>query len=702
MAQLTNLVQGKFLTGVSSVVGDTRRKYEDRAKFIEIRTAKGLDLVVAIIADGVGSADNGGLAAQLSIDSVVNYITGTEETDIALLITNAIKYANFVVYRDVLTRDVDASTTLTVGVIYKERFYVGNVGDSRAYWIQEGGKVIQLTRDHSYYNLKGGDPKSPQAETLVNAIGIQKEVFADVGLYVKETDMKQAAKIGAQGLPLKVGDTILLCSDGLIKDDLKGERFVREEEIVHSIQTEVQPNAAALKMTGLAEGRYVDDNVSVITIQYTTPDRVENVLAKQNRKLRVQKLVYVGLGVLVLAGIVVGAIMANNNRKSEQQLADLRNQPTQTGVFFTPQATPTPTAQVIVAAEFVQALSMGGYDTGVYSEYSYGGVDNPTWGDLDPGSTSELIVPGTEKKANLRVNTNRNVGAMFSLGSKHLGGESLGNNQLYVYGDSSLTLKNDQGITDITLTQGAVYINLVGPSEITHIKMPSHGDVSAELIGGELLLELKPDTVTMWCLREQCSLNYGNEYKRLSAPEVRVYKIGEGVLLDGEQIIPPGERYDEYYLWNLKCNHCLPFEKIYTPTPTSIIGTPTPTLAPGETRNTPTRTATAIPPTRTPTTPPPTWTPTTIPSNTPTATTLVTTIPTETQTTPPTDIPTNTPTSTPTSLPTYHPTSTPTSLPTYPPTPTPMSLPTYPPTTIIPDPPTSTPTSDIPRPPGNG
>ena len=367
--------------------------------------------------------------------------------------------------------------------------------------------------------------------------------------------------------------------------------------------------------------------------------------------------VYIILGLLALAGVIVGIVIVNNSRKAAQQFADSRNQPTQTGVFFTPQATPTPTAQVIVEAGSVQALSMGGYENGVYGEVSYGGVDNPTWGDLDSGSTDELILLGTEKNANLRINTNRNVGAMFSLSSRNFGSQNLGNNQLYVYGDSSLTLKNDQGITDITLMQGAVYINLVGPSEITHIKMPSHGDVSAELIGGELLLELKPDTVTMWCLREQCSLNYGNEYKRLSAPEVRVYKIGEGVLLDGEQIVPPGERYDEYYLWNLKCNHCLPFEKIYTPT----------------------RTATAIPPTRTPTTPPPTWTPTTIPSNTPTATTFVPTIPTET----PTTLPTNTPTTPPT-------------------TPPPLDTPT-PVTPVSPtEDPRPTPTTGTPNPPGNG
>jgi len=317
MAQTTTLKQGKFLTGLSSVVGDTRRQYEDRGKVTELQTAGGLELLVAIVADGVGSADNGGLAAQLSIDSVISYMTNSDETDIALLITNAIKYANHVVYKDVITRNVDASTTLVVGVFYKDRFYVGNVGDSRAYWIQESGKVMQLTLDHSYSNIKGTDPNAPNADVLVNAIGIRKEVFADVGLYVKDKDRQKAAKIGVQGLPLKLGDTILLCSDGLIKSDTKGERFVREDEIVHAIQTETQPNASAVKMTGLAEGRYVDDNVTALTVQYTSPELIENVLRKQERKALRQKLIYAGLGLVAIGAIAVGSNLIKNNIATE-------------------------------------------------------------------------------------------------------------------------------------------------------------------------------------------------------------------------------------------------------------------------------------------------------------------------------------------------------------------------------------------------
>ena len=423
MAQSDILIQQKYLTGVSSVVGDTRRQYEDRAKLSEIETGAGLQLLVAIVADGVGSADNGGLAAQLSIDSVLSYMYQSEETDIPLMISNSLKYANYVVYKDVITRDVDASTTLTVGVFHNDRCYVGNVGDSRAYWIQESGKVIQLTLDHNYYNIKGGDPKSAQAEALVNAIGIRKDVYADIGLYVQGNDRHQAAKLGTKGLPLKMGDTILLCSDGLIKDDLQGNRFVNDEEIVQALHTEIQPNAAAVKMTGLAEGRYVDGNVSVVTVQHTSPERIENVLAKQKRKNFMQKMIYAGLAFLILAGIITGAVLLNAKRKADQEINRLANQPTSTPIVHTAVATPTATAMIPVQAGNIQVMKVGHFDESLgfrdddstsqyYLRWSMGN---------SPDSMQAIPVDGSEVSLSggIHVETYGNVGVMFSMGSRN-------------------------------------------------------------------------------------------------------------------------------------------------------------------------------------------------------------------------------------------------------------------------------------------
>ncbi|HQN68920.1 MAG TPA: protein phosphatase 2C domain-containing protein, partial [Anaerolineaceae bacterium] len=570
--------------------------YEDRADLKQVQTAGGLNLLVAIVADGVGSADNGGLAAQLSINSVISYMTESEETDIPLLITNALKYANYVVYKDVLTRNVDASTTLIVGVFHKDRFYVGNVGDSRAYWIQESGKMVQLTMDHSYYNIKGGDPNSPQAEALVNAIGIRKEIYADVGMYIKGPDRKLATKLGVQGLPLKVGDTILLCSDGLIKDNLQGERFVKDEEITQALQSEVQPNAAAVKMTGLAEGRYVDDNVTVVTVQHTTPERIENVLAKQYRKSLRQKLIYVALGLLVLAGIITGAFLIKENQRTKQYYASL---PTQTPAIVTlPTEVPTPTEVPRLAGE-IEAIRVGFFDAenGLYQDRYAGEADYPTWklGESDSPNPIQLNRYYQLNDGKMSVQTFGDVGVRFSIGSQDSSGQSSGNNQLYVYGGSSLTVgSNEQKRTIISLAEGSAFLKMSGGNEIAEIDFPNHNNTKARLTGGSGLLVTDTESISFWCLNEDCQFEFGDDAKTLRKGQIRVYNSNQMTMSDEiKGFSPPSERYEEYLDWNNRCNHCLPFDYVPEPTPMPTLAffTPSPDTGgkPGEKTPTPSK-----------------------------------------------------------------------------------------------------------------
>jgi serine/threonine protein phosphatase PrpC len=605
MAEKTNLIQGKYLTGVSSVVGDTRRQYEDRAKIIELTTAKGLNLFVAIVADGVGSADNGGLAAQLSIDSVISYMKGSEETDIALLITNSLKFANYVVYKDVVTRDVDASTTLTVGVFYHDRFFFGNVGDSRAYWIQESGKIIQLTMDHSYFNIKGGDPTSSQAETLVNAIGIRKDVYADIGLYVKDHDRKQAAKIGVQGLPLKVGDTIILCSDGLIKSDLEGNRYVADEEILQALESEIQPNAAAVKMTGLAEGRYVDDNVSVITVQYTTVERIENTFARQRRKTFMQRLIYAGLALVILAGIVWGSYLLKGTIEKDKQINELANAPTSTPIFYTPQATTTPTAHVMLMPGELRINEIGSFTPmGGYQKYLSFGYENPVYSILGSNNPSQKMVSGTNLPSKIAVETFENVGVMLLIGASSGEIQSQDNHEVYVYGGSSLTLNNEQGTLDMNLNQGAIFINMKGRSGIADLGLPSHGGTKIRISGGSMLVTLEQNVANLWCLREECLFDTGNSPMWIREQEIRVYNASEGTISDPELLFPPSERYEEYLNWNNNCNQCLLHvnANVPTPTPTPIVLEPTDNVDNSPIRS-PIASLTAIPTKRTITSP---------------------------------------------------------------------------------------------------
>jgi len=123
----TPLIDNKYLIGTKSILGDTRRQYEDRVKYEKILTGSGLSLIIGIVADGVGSADNGSLAAQMSIDIVLDFISQSDERNIPKLIVDSIKTANRAVYRDVIDRGVDASTTITVAVIFEDRVYIGRL-----------------------------------------------------------------------------------------------------------------------------------------------------------------------------------------------------------------------------------------------------------------------------------------------------------------------------------------------------------------------------------------------------------------------------------------------------------------------------------------------------------------------------------------------------------------------------------------------
>jgi len=301
-------INGKYILGGDTRVGDSRRKHEDRIFKGEVLSVSGQAYIIGIVADGVGSANSGERGAQLAIDTVVDVIHKSHGESLPDLIEHAIRKANQAVYEENQVYEGDGLTTLTVVAIYNDRCFIGNVGDSRAYWIQglDKSKMLQLTRDHNYYNMYGGDPNAEEAGVLVNAIGRKENVYVDLGFYMGgERDIDKALRLGINGLPLKPGDSIVLCSDGLIKTDPMGERYAKDSEIIDAINTEYEPNTAAIKMVSAALGRRPDDNVSAVTIQYLTPDLVQTMKRQSVSRRNRQTLLQIGRTFLIIFAIVV-------------------------------------------------------------------------------------------------------------------------------------------------------------------------------------------------------------------------------------------------------------------------------------------------------------------------------------------------------------------------------------------------------------
>jgi len=308
------MIKGKYILGSRNDPGDVRRNNEDRVWVGEIERNGWGTLIVGVVADGVGSAE-GAAGAQMAIDVVKRKITNSNGDDIPQILIDAIGAANLAVYNKNEEVGGNGLTTLVACIISNDRCYIGNVGDSRAYWIESGtkgkGKISQLTKDHNYYNIYGGvDPESQEGEVLVNYIGKKPDVFVDIDFYLKDDSSRELRISGAKGMPLKPGDSILLCSDGLIKKDRLGNRYAEDDEIVNALITESESDKAAVKMVSAAVGRRPDDNVSAVTIQYLSSEILETINANQRREkttlhLR-QALPLFGILVLVIIGIFSG------------------------------------------------------------------------------------------------------------------------------------------------------------------------------------------------------------------------------------------------------------------------------------------------------------------------------------------------------------------------------------------------------------
>jgi len=193
--------------------GHRRRRNEDA-----VRIARVGERVVVVVCDGVASTANADLAARTAADAALETLeselvrlerAGTHGVQEA--ITGAFAAAQEAVAR-VVGQEVDGnalspSTTMVVAVATRQQVVVGNVGDSRAYWLgRTPGHGRLLTVDDSWAQAsiaEGVEPEiayaDPEAQTITRWIGADSE---------SATPTMTVMDVGEPGL-------LVVCSDGL-------------------------------------------------------------------------------------------------------------------------------------------------------------------------------------------------------------------------------------------------------------------------------------------------------------------------------------------------------------------------------------------------------------------------------------------------------------------------------------------------------
>lgn len=189
-----------------SNVGKIRTNNED-----SYYASNDINFPVFIVADGIGGHNYGELASKMTVEIVVNNLKNYYEynnlKELENDFVNAISLAN----KEVLKKSEEKKdysgmgTTITILYNFEDCVLIGNVGDSRAYAINEN-EIRQLTEDDTVVNklLKLGEITSTEALThpnrnmITNAIGT--DLMIDINL-VQYNFTK--------------GEYILLCTDGL-------------------------------------------------------------------------------------------------------------------------------------------------------------------------------------------------------------------------------------------------------------------------------------------------------------------------------------------------------------------------------------------------------------------------------------------------------------------------------------------------------
>ncbi|MCD7742614.1 MAG: Stp1/IreP family PP2C-type Ser/Thr phosphatase [Ruminococcus sp.] len=148
---------------------------------------------LVVVCDGMGGASSGAVASDIAANEIYRRISeGYREemkpSVVRSLLETSVSAANAIVYEK-SCEDIEKNgmgTTCVLALVDDKRAYVVNVGDSRAYLMDESG-ITQITEDHTYVNelYKHGEITYEQMENhkmrniITRAVGVEEKVEID-------------------------------------------------------------------------------------------------------------------------------------------------------------------------------------------------------------------------------------------------------------------------------------------------------------------------------------------------------------------------------------------------------------------------------------------------------------------------------------------------------------------------------------------
>jgi protein phosphatase len=204
---------------------------------------------LAVVADGMGGYEGGQEASRLAVETLVAVYRDFGGDDPQKALVEALQAAHEQIrqYSFAHPELRGMGTTCTAAAIVQDALYYVHVGDTRLYLIRDG-QITRVTRDHSYVGrlVESGmisqeeAENHPQRNILTAALGTNPNLIMDSP---------------GQPEPLRPGDVLLVCSDGLWGQ-------VRDSEILDAVENK-SAEQAGRELIELARERGGPDNITV-------------------------------------------------------------------------------------------------------------------------------------------------------------------------------------------------------------------------------------------------------------------------------------------------------------------------------------------------------------------------------------------------------------------------------------------------------
>ena len=213
-----------------------------------------------MVADGMGGAAAGELASAMAADLIYRHMATTWASDpaqssdqFAFRMREAVELANSQIYSYARQHPEvrGMGTTVTAAGVYGRDLYLAQIGDSRAYLVRDS-EAIQITKDQSLMQrlVDAGELTEDEAEQSERRNIILQALGPDPRVKVDLTHQ-----------PIRRGDTLILCSDGL-------SSVVRREEFAQLAREHHDLPALCAALIDLANARGGPDNITAVAAHF--------------------------------------------------------------------------------------------------------------------------------------------------------------------------------------------------------------------------------------------------------------------------------------------------------------------------------------------------------------------------------------------------------------------------------------------------